>query len=115
MKKSDLVYVIDIENAIHKIFNFVSDLDVSDFSKNEMLQDAIIKNLTVIGEASTKIDEKFKLKYANVEWIHMKNMRNKLVQDYDGVDLKILWSTIKNDLPDLHLHIKEIIKKEEND
>jgi uncharacterized protein with HEPN domain len=44
----------------------VSDLDVSDFSKNEMLQDAIIKNLTVIGEASTKIDEKYKLKYANV-------------------------------------------------
>lgn len=77
-----------------------------------MMQDALIRQIEVIGEASRNINEEFKSKYAEVPWKNMLAMRNKVIHEYFGVNLKIVWEAVKIEIPLLKTKIDEIIKNE---
>ncbi len=79
-----------------------------DFSKNEMVQDAIIRNFEVIGEASKKISDDFKKVYFEIPWKEISGMRDKLIHDYLGVDIEVIWKTIEQDLPILQKGLRKI-------
>jgi len=73
-------------------------------------QDAVIRNLEVIGEAVANISDELKLNYPDVEWKKIKGMRNLVIHQYFGVELNEIWSTVINDIPILKKQIHEIIE-----
>ena len=88
-----------------------------DHSKENIIQDAIvcralIRSLEIIGEATSRIEEDLKIKYPHLKWKDMKNMRNRLIHDYFGIDYEIAYDTAIKDIPDLHHEIKRIIELE---
>ncbi|MEM3374145.1 MAG: HepT-like ribonuclease domain-containing protein, partial [Candidatus Woesearchaeota archaeon] len=74
---------------------------------------AVIRCFEIIGEASKNIDNEFKEKYHNLPWKEMSGLRDKLIHAYFGVDINLLWNTIKNNLPKLKSDLINIIKEQE--
>ena len=96
------------QNAIEKILSY-TDAGEESFRSNTMIHDAVIRNFQIIGEASKKLSDDIKSTYPHVPWKSMAGMRDKLIHDYFGVDLDIVWDTIQNFLPTLNAQIEEII------
>jgi uncharacterized protein with HEPN domain len=106
--KSDLLYIEHILDSIEKIESYTKDLTKKDFSKNDLVQDAVIRNFEIIGEASKKISNDLKQTYHEISWKGISGMRDKLIHDYMGVDFKVIWTTIKKDLPILKIKMTEV-------
>jgi uncharacterized protein with HEPN domain len=106
--KNDLLYIDHILESIEKIESYTKDHSKRDFSKNNLVQDAVIRNFEIIGEASKKVSKDLKLKFPSISWKDISGMRDKLIHDYMGVDVDVLWTTIKKDLPLLKTQILEI-------
>lgn len=87
MTKSSLIYLEHILACIDKIKTYTASIDEKQFIENTLIQDAVIRNFEVIGEASKKIDEQLKVKYPAIEWKKIAGMRDQLIHDYIGVDL----------------------------
>ncbi|HOG57257.1 MAG TPA: DUF86 domain-containing protein [Bacteroidales bacterium] len=108
MEKDDLVYIEHILDCIRKIKEFTNGLSLKDFSVNELVQDAVIRNIEIIGEASKKISSDTKQIFYEIPWREIAGMRDKLIHDYLGVDVEVVWRTITEDIPTLEKQIKEI-------
>ncbi len=108
MVKDDLAYVEHILDCIRKIKEFSEGISFREFSSNELIQDAIIRNIEIIGEASKKISSDTKQIYFEIPWKEISGMRDKLIHDYLGVDVEVVWRTIKEDIPILESQIREI-------
>ncbi len=106
---TDEAFIKHILDAAHTIESYVHGLDQEKFSLQEskMVQDAVIRQFEIIGEASGRLSEDIKKKYPGLPWKRISNMRNKLIHEYFGVDLAVVWATIENDLPIL----KEVVEK----
>lgn len=107
--KEDKARLIHILYAIQKIETYTQESDFNLFSKNEMLQDAVFKNLEIIGEAAYKISNETKALHPNIEWRKIEGLRHKLVHDYYKVDLEIVWNTKDKSLPLLSQQIDKIL------
>jgi uncharacterized protein with HEPN domain len=107
MIKNDQVYLENILEAISKIENFTNEISRFEFERNVMMQDAVIRNIEIIGEASKKVTKHFAQSHPEIPWQEMAGMRDKLIHDYLGVDISVVWKTIEIDLPLL----KEMISK----
>ena len=77
---------------------------------DETLSRAIVRSLEIMGEATKKVDADFKLKHPHVEWKKIAATRDIMIHDYFGIDYDIVWSIIKEKLPDLEHFLKEILK-----
>jgi len=99
MIKNDQVYLEHILEAIVKIEKFTSEISRFDFDRNVMIQDAVIRNIEIIGEATKKISKSFTQTHQDIPWSEMAGMRDKLIHDYLDVDLDVVWKTIEVDLP----------------
>jgi len=110
MLKDDLAYIEHILDSIRKIKEFSHGLSLKEFKTNELAQDAIIRNIEIIGEASKKISSDTKRIYDKIPWKEITGMRDKLIHDYLGVDVGVVWKTIKEDIPSLEILINEIKK-----
>lgn len=75
------------------------DLDFEAFSSDEWTIDAVLRNLTVIGEASRHVPPDVVATHSSVAWAEMRDMRNIVVHEYFGVDIQIIWTTVCKDLP----------------
>jgi uncharacterized protein with HEPN domain len=105
-------YLGHILQAIERIERHTEDVDEVAFLASELIQDAVIRNLEVIGEAANnvqKADPSFSAKHADIPWQVMYAMRNRLSHAYDKIDMEIVWKTIQRDLPDLHKLIKALV------
>ena len=71
--------------------------------------DAVVRNLTVIGEAANRLPQDFKEKNATIEWVKIIGLRHRIVHEYFGVDLHIVWAIIKEDLPEFQKQLKAIL------
>ena len=107
MDKDPKIYIENIQEAINKIGKYVRGLTFEQFIEDDKTHDAVIRQLETIGEASTQLEEEFKQKYPNLPWKFMQAMRNKLIHEYFGVDLEIVWQTITESLPELEVEIKK--------
>lgn len=108
MIKDDLAYIDHILECIRKINEFSSGLSLKEFKLNELVQDAVIRNIEIIGEASKKVSKDTKQTYYKVPWKEIAGMRDKLIHDYLGVDVEVVWKTIKEDIPTLEKYMREI-------
>lgn len=109
-KRNDQLYLNDILDSINNINKYVKGLSFETFTKNKMVIDAVIRNFEIIGEAAKNISSEVKSKYKTIPWKEMAGMRDKTIHEYFGVDLKIIWKTIKHSLPDLKRAVKMILK-----
>lgn len=101
--------VRDIIHAADKIVLHCQNLDFDQFAKDEWTTDAVLRNFTVIGEAARLIPEEIRIKFTEIPWRDMADMRNLIVHEYFGVDLQTVWRTIKVDLPSLIEKLEKIL------
>ena len=100
-----LDYLDHMLEALERIERYTADLDEAGFLKSELVQDAVIRNIEIIGEAANKIVRAvpdFAAQHEEIPWLVLYTMRNRLSHGYDKVDLEIVWKTIRGDLPPLH-------------
>lgn len=103
----DKLYVSHISESIEKIEKFIAGAEFAEFSKNELMQSGVMRELGIIGEAAKKFSDGFKSAHADIPWKKIAGMRDKLVHDYFEIDNEAVWRTVKDDLPFLK---KEILK-----
>lgn len=95
MSKSDVrLFLQDILECIEKIERYTKDMSFDEFSKNDLVVDAVIRNLEVIGEAVKNIPEDIRLKHPEIPWREIVGFRNIVIHHYFGVDLNIVWTVI---------------------
>jgi uncharacterized protein with HEPN domain len=108
--KDDFAYIEHILLCISKIQEYTRNLEQKEFDKNELIQDAVIRNIEIIGEATKKISSDLKSQYKEIPWKEMSGMRDKLIHDYFGVGVDVVWKTVKEDIPYLKLLFQSIDK-----
>jgi len=111
-KKKDVrIYLEDISQACKKVMVYITGMGFEEFKRDERTKDAVLRNLEVMGEAVKSLPKDFKENYKEVKWKAIAGMRDKLIHEYFGVSPDIIWQTLKNDIPQLELQIKNILKK----
>ena len=98
-----------IINYIDKINVYINDVNYSEFVNDMKVQDACLMNLSQIGESITQIEDSFLKEHSEINWNEIKGMRNIIIHDYDGVNIRIVWDTIKFDLPELKEKLKKLL------
>jgi len=110
MKKDDSVYLDHISASFDKITKYIIGHDLNSFLQSDRTQDAVIRQLEIIGEATKRISKELKENNPNIPWIDMSGMRDKLIHDYIDVDIWVVWETAKKDVPELQELFKKIKK-----
>lgn len=111
MKKTDLVCVQDILEAITQISNFLEEMSFDVFAQDDRTQFAVFYALEVVGEAANKLSEEFRINYSEIPVREAVEMRNILIHGYDQIKLDVVWKTIQEQLPPL----KEQLEKAEQE
>jgi uncharacterized protein with HEPN domain len=88
--------------------SYLENISLEDFLNNYLVQDAVIRRIEVIGEASSRISKESKQRYSHLPWKEMKGMRNLLIHEYDDINLDEVWNTVKTELPTLIKQIQEL-------
>lgn len=104
------IFIKDIVEAINKIERYIKGLNYESFVKNEMVIDAVLRNLEIIGEASNNIPEVFRQKHPHIPWKRMIGLRNIAIHEYFGVDLTIIWEIITKNLAETKPAVVEVLK-----
>lgn len=110
MEKDYKAYLSHIFESIISIENYTEDMSFEEFEKDKKTIDAVIRNLEIIGEASSKLSKEFRERYPEVPWKSIIGLRNILIHDYLGVDIVAVWGNIKQELPSLKEQIKSILE-----
>ena len=105
--KNDKVYTDQILDSIRKIELFVNGIDKENFSENQLVQSAVIMQLTLIGEVSKKISDDLK-KTVALPWKEIAGFRDKAIHNYFDINLDVVWDTIIIDLPPLKEGLQKI-------
>jgi len=107
--KDDLFYVGNILKSISRILLYISDKDYSTFLSDFILQDAVVRQLEIIGEATKRVSKDFRNKNPELPWADMAGMRDILIHDYIDVDLDIVWKTASESIPGLKILLEKLI------
>ena len=104
-------YLEHILQAIERIGRYTENLDINGFLNSELVQDAVLRNIEILGEAANNIQRvapTFAARHHQIPWSVMYAMRNRVTHAYDKVDLEIVWKTIRKDLPRLHAQLEAV-------
>jgi uncharacterized protein with HEPN domain len=105
----------DLLDAIESIRTYTEGMDFTAFQNDRKTVDAVVRNLTVIGEAAARVPEKAVRAHPDVPWAEMRAMRNLVVHEYFGVSDRILWDTVRTNLPSLVAPLKAIQARTDNE
>lgn len=111
-KRGDKEFILDMFLACKRILEYTKGMDYEMFSKNQLVIDAVARNIEILGEASKNISKQFKEKYHNVEWSEIAKTRDKIIHNYFGISLTILWDIITIDIPLLKEKLEKVIELE---
>jgi len=109
MNKDPQVFLKHILESINLIEKNINDLPEKEFFNNIQIQDAIIRRLEIIGEAVRNLPEDLKQSTPNIPWQDIADMRNKLIHEYFGVDARLVWNVVQNDLPPLKEQVQKLL------
>lgn len=106
-KRVSKLYIKDILDSIKSICKYTNGLSFKAFRSKKIVIDAVVRNFEIIGEAAKNVSENVKYIQPGIPWKEMSGMRNKIIHEYFGIDLDIIWKTIQG-LPDLETAFKKI-------
>lgn len=109
MKNKEYMSLKKMIEYIDKALRYTDGSDFQSFSSNEEKVDATIFAISQIGELVKNISKETMKKYTNIEWIIIKNLRNKIVHDYEGIKLNLIWDIVTNDIIQLKVDLQEIL------
>jgi uncharacterized protein with HEPN domain len=111
MKKRDYGdYVEDMVTAIADIEQFIKGMGFEEFSRDKKTVFAVVRAIEIIGEAARQIPEPLKNKHTQVPWKEMAGIRNKIAHEYFGVDVEVIWNTVKENIPQLKPLINDMLR-----
>lgn len=107
-KREDTAIIQDMKEAINRIISYTSRMDYDGFRQDYKTQDAVIRNIEILGEAAKLLSDETKEKYPNIPWKDIVGTRDKLIHDYFGVSIDVVWDIAKNEIPTLSVQLKDI-------
>ena len=102
------IIVEKIIKYISKVLEYTKDTGYDAFLSNSILVEACVFNISQIGELANKIDNDFEQSHPEIPWRVMYGLRNKIVHDYEGVNLVLIWDIVKEDLPELNTQLEQL-------
>lgn len=111
-KRRDQDYLSDIREAIQRIRAYTAEMTSEQFINDTRTQDAVVRNLEVIGEATKNLSTRIKKAYPHVPWKTLAGVRDKMIHHYFGIQYEVVWTIAKEELPGLLPQIEDILKKE---
>jgi uncharacterized protein with HEPN domain len=113
MKHDPSVFLKHIRDSIADIERYTKDVDLPSFLTyaNKEKQDAVVRRIEIIGEAVRNLPEDFRQEHPAVPWQQIAGMRHKLVHEYFGVDLELVWQVVRHDLAHLKKHVEELLSQ----
>jgi len=109
--RSYLMFLEDILESIGKIEAYIGDMEYDTFIDDGKTVDAVVRNLEIIGEASNKLPDEIKEKISVIPWHRMTGLRNIIAHEYFGIDLKIIWKIVKENLPEVKPSLDKLLKE----
>jgi len=109
MQRAPEVFLKDILDAADKIEQFLGNMSYDEFMDNDLVSDAVIKNILVIGEAVKNIPDSLRISNPQIEWRKMAGMRDMLIHGYFTINYKIVWDVVKNKIPFLKVQIEQLL------
>lgn len=109
MEKDPKVFLRHIFESIEYIENYSNNISEEEFLKSPQLQDAIIRRIEIIGEAARNLPDNFKEKHSEIAWQKIVGMRNEVIHGYFGINIKLVWDTIKKSVPELKKQILPLL------
>ncbi|TVQ15099.1 MAG: DUF86 domain-containing protein [Balneolaceae bacterium] len=114
--KSDKIYILHIIDSMDQINEYTAQISPEEFKENRLIQDAVVRNFEIMGEAAKNVSNQTREKYSQIPWKNMAGMRDKLIHNYMGVDLDAVWNTIHDIIPSMRIKVAEVVRsiEEEN-
>lgn len=107
--RGDKVYLQNILECINKINSYTQGSSRAEFLEKDLIQDAVIRNIEIIGEATKNLSKIIRTDNPEVPWKSMAGMRDKVIHNYLGVDMDLVWDTVKKNLPEVKVLIQDIL------
>ncbi len=108
----DLGTLLDIYQSILLVFKYTENINYEQLQNNPEKQDAILRRITIIGEATKRLSSEFREEHSTIPWKQIAGMRDIISHKYDEVDLKEVWTVITVNLPTLHDYIVPLLPEE---
>ncbi|MBW4694820.1 MAG: DUF86 domain-containing protein [Lyngbya sp. HA4199-MV5] len=109
----DLQSLLDMVQSAQIVMNYAAGRSRDELATDLQFQDAMIRRLLIIGEASKRVSEKTRQALTTIPWSAMNGMRNRLIHEYDEIDLDVVWDTVINSLPTLILELEKVVPPDE--
>ncbi|MTW87784.1 DUF86 domain-containing protein [Virgibacillus dakarensis] len=111
MQREPRVFLEDILSAAVKVEKFTRGVSYDDFLDNDLVFDAVIKNILVIGEATKNIPVEIRKMNPQVEWRKMAGMRDMMIHGYFSINYRIVWDVVQNKIPTLRQQVEQLLKE----
>jgi uncharacterized protein with HEPN domain len=108
-RRSDKGYLADIQDALDQIKQYVEGYTLEQFVNDRKTQDAIVRNLEIMGEAAKHVSAALKKRHPEIPWKSMAGVRDRLIHDYFGINHEIVWQILTQELPSLELNIRKVL------
>ena len=115
MKRVYIDSLRDMLDNAKRAIRFAKGMNYKAFEKDEKTIYAVIRAVEIIGEAAGNIPEEVRAKYPDIPWRDVRGMRSKLVHQYFGINMEVVWQTVREDIPALIAAITKIVKQEKKD
>lgn len=106
--------LLDIARATRLVIEFITGMDRDAFLHDKKTQSAVLHQLLVLGEAAKRLSMEFRAGHPEIPWLLIAGMRDKLIHEYDEVDLEEVWKTARRDIPDLLRFVEPLLPEEED-
>lgn len=110
MKRDDSVYLHHILDAFLQIELYTNGVTYGDFLGNRLLQDGVIRQLEIMGEAARSVSDELRSKYPNIPWQQMIDLRNRMIHAYFNIEYQIIWEIVKYDIPNVKQDVKCVLE-----
>lgn len=106
-------YIQDVVDAMDKAMEFTENISFDQFTKDDKTVFAVVRALEIIGEAVKNLPEDFRKDYPDIPWKDIAGMRDKLIHEYFGVVMELVWETVKEKIPDIKPFFEKMLKEAE--
>jgi uncharacterized protein with HEPN domain len=107
-KRDPKLLLEDMLAAVQKIERYIAGMDQQSFRQDEKTLDAVVRNLEVLGEAARQLPWDFLAMHPDVPWHLISGMRNRIIHEYFGLDLDLVWQVLQHDLPQLRIWLEKL-------